>query len=134
MFKKLIAPIIACLLTACAAATPIAETAVAPAATPSTELRRGVNVLGYDPIWTDPAKGRFQQRHFAEIRQGGFDFVRVNLAAFKHMNADNQLSPAFLDRLDWIVKNATAAGLSVIIDEHDFNACSDNVDTCRAKL
>jgi endoglucanase len=134
MFKKLIAPIIACLVTACAAATPAPETAAPSAATPSTELRRGVNVLGYDPIWTDPAKGRFQQRHFAEIRQGGFDFVRVNLAAFKHMNADNQLSPAFLDRLDWIVKNATAAGLSVIIDEHDFNACSDNVETCRAKL
>ena len=134
MFKKLIAPIIACLLTACAAETPAPETASTPAGAPSAELRRGVNVLGYDPIWTDPAKGRFQQRHFAEIRQGGFDFVRVNLAAFKHMNAENQLSPAFLERLDWIVENATAAGLSVIIDEHDFNACSDNVDTCRAKL
>ena len=27
-------------------------------------LGRGVNVLGYDPIWSDPAKARFQPRHF----------------------------------------------------------------------
>jgi endoglucanase len=131
MLKKLVAPIIAFFMTACATTAPPSQAAPA---TAQLELKRGINVLGYDPIWTDPAHGRFQERHFAEIRKGGFDFIRVNLAAFKHMSGDNRLSPAFLDRLDWIVKNATAAGLSVIIDEHDFNACSDNVETCRTKL
>ena len=60
--------------------------------------------------------------------------MRVTLGAFKHMGSDNQLSPKFLERLDWVVKNATDAGLSVILDEHDFNACSENVETCRARL
>ncbi|WP_395622941.1 glycoside hydrolase family 5 protein [Sphingomonas daechungensis] len=101
---------------------------------PAPELKRGVNVLGYDPIWTDPAQGRFQERHFTEIRKGGFDFIRVNLAAFRHMDSSNTLSPRFLDRLDWIVNKAGAAGLSVILDEHDFNACSEDVDTCRTRL
>ena len=101
---------------------------------PSPGLSRGINVLGYDPIWKDPSKGRFQERHFAEIRRGGFDFIRVNLHAFEHMDAQNRLSPAFLERLDWIVREATEAGLSVILDEHDFNACAEDVANCRARL
>ena len=129
MLRKLVASIAACLFSVSAAAAPSTDAASAP-----PDLRRGVNVLGYDPIWKDPAQGRFQQRHFAEIRRGGFDFVRVNLGAFRHMGPDNRLTPQFLERLDWIVKNATDAGLSVILDEHDFNACSDDVALCRAKL
>jgi endoglucanase len=131
MLKKLVAPLVALFFAATAAAAPSSSTAPPPQ---QLELRRGVNVLGYDPIWTDPAKGRFQQSHFAEIRRGGFDFVRVNLHAFRHMDAKNRLKPAFLQRLDWIVENALAAGLSLILDEHDFNACADNVDICRKRL
>src|SRR5215208_4196661 len=103
MLKRLVAPIIALLLTACAAAAPPPVTA----SVPLPELRRGMNVLGYDPIWTDPSKGRFEARHFEEIRRGGFDFVRVNLHGFKHMDAQDRLSPAFFSRLDWIVGHAT---------------------------
>ena len=123
-----------------AAALMLALTAFAPSAAaqqavePSPRLSRGVNVLGYDPIWQDPAKGRFQERHFAEIRRGGFDFVRVNLHAFRHMDERNRLSPAFLERLDWIVREASEAGLSVILDEHDFNACAEDVAACRVRL
>jgi endoglucanase len=104
-------------------------------ATPSPQtLRRGVNVLGYDPIWQDPARARFKARHFAEIRAGGFDFVRVNLFGFKAMDAQNRLEPKWLERLDWVVREAKAAGLSVILDEHDFNACAENVPACRPRL
>jgi endoglucanase len=131
MLKKLVASLVALFLTAGVAA---AQAAPAPASAPLPELRRGMNVLGYDPIWTDPAKGRFQERHFEEIRRGGFDFVRVNLHGFRHMDAEDRLSPAFFSRLDWIVSNATAVGLSVILDEHDFNACSKEVELCRKRL
>ena len=131
MLKKLFASLIALFFAATAAAATSSQAAPTP---PQVELRRGVNVLGYDPIWSDPAKGRFLQSHFAEIRSGGFDFIRVNLHAFRHMDAKNQLQPAFLERLDWIVENATAAGLSVILDEHDFNGCSSDVPLCRARL
>jgi endoglucanase len=122
MFKLFLAALLGLLLPAAASA----------ASTPA--LHRGVNILGYDPIWRDPAKARFQKRHFAAIRRGGFDFVRVNLQAFRHMDATNRLEPAWLRRLDWVVEGATAAGLSVILDEHDFEPCSADPAMCRARL
>lgn len=112
-----------------------------PASKPSVErlgvespFHRGVNVLGYDPYWTDPSKARFHWRHFAEIRRAGFDFVRLNLQAFRFMDAQNRLDPQWLGRLDAAVREATKHGLGILIDEHDFNACSDNVELCRTKL
>jgi len=95
---------------------------------------RGVNVLGYDPYWTDTSRRRFQWRHFGEIRKAGFDFVRVNLQAFRHMDAGNKLEPQWLNKLDDVVRHAQKAGLGVILDEHDFNVCSNDVDACRNKL
>lgn len=100
----------------------------------AAKLHRGVNVLGYDPVWKDPSRARFQPRHFAIIRKGGFDFIRLVLQAFAHMDAANRLNPRWLATLDRVLKQATDAGLSVIIDEHDFNLCSDAPDACAAKL
>jgi endoglucanase len=97
-------------------------------------LKRGVNIIGYDPLWRDPAQARFQTRHFKIIKDGGFDFVRVVLSSFRHMDADNRIDPKWLETLDWAVREATAAGLSVIIDEHDFDACSKDPDACEPKL
>jgi endoglucanase len=97
-------------------------------------FRRGVNVLGYDPYWTGKGERRFQWRHFAEIRKAGFDHVRVNLQAFSHMDAQNRLDPAWLGKLDDVVRQAQRAGLGVILDEHDFNPCSEDVVVCTTKL
>src|SRR6476469_3536248 len=69
-------------------------------------FHRGVNVLGYDPYWKDVSKRRFQWRHFAEIRKGGFDFVRLNLQAFRFMDANNRLDPAWLAKLDDVIGEA----------------------------
>jgi len=97
-------------------------------------FRRGVNVLGYDPFWNEGGKRRFEWRHFREIRKAGFDFVRVNLQAFRHMDAQDRLEPQWLAKVDDVVREARKAGLGVVLDEHDFNACSQEVDTCRTKL
>ena len=97
-------------------------------------FHRGVNVLGYDPYWTGEGQRRFEWRHFTEIRNGGFDFVRVNLQAFSHMDAQNKLDPAWLSKLDDVVSEAQKAGLGLILDEHDFDKCSTDVALCRAKL
>lgn len=97
-------------------------------------FHRGVNVLGYDPYWSDPGKARFQWRHFAAIRRAGFDFVRLNLMAFRFMDAQNRVDPQWLAKLDAVVSEATQHGLGIIVDEHDFDACSANVEICRAKL
>jgi endoglucanase len=85
-------------------------------------MGRGVNIIGYDPIWDDFGEARFKEKHFTLIREAGFHTVRVNLHAFSHMDtvAGCRLSDSFLSTLDWAVKKATEAGLMVILDEHNF--------------
>ena len=96
-------------------------------------MGRGVNVLGYDPLWKDPAVGRFQPRHFRLIRDGGFRTVRMNLQAFAHMDADGRLDPVWLATLERMVGAASAAGLTVILDEHDHDPCAKE-PACEIRL
>jgi endoglucanase len=129
----LIAPVLA----SCAAPPPpVAPGAAAPAVLQASDqpFRRGINVLGYDPYWTDAGQRRFEWRHFGEIRRAGFDFVRVNLQAFKHMDAQDRLDPAWLAKLDDVVREAQKAGLGVILDEHDFDVCSEDIEICGTRL
>ncbi|MEH3104928.1 MAG: glycoside hydrolase family 5 protein [Sphingomonas phyllosphaerae] len=105
-----------------------------PAWASATRLKRGVNIIGYDPLWQDRSKARFKARHFQIIRKGGFDFVRVVLQSFRHMDARNRLDPKWLETLDWVVREASSAGLGVILDEHDFDVCSKDPDACEPKL
>lgn len=130
MWKKIVGAALA--LTASAASS---QPAARPAANMfKSPFHRGVNVLGYDPYWKDVSQRRFQWRHFTEIRRGGFDHVRLVLQAFSHMDAQNRLDPAWLAKLDDVVREAQKAGLGVILDEHDFDACSKDVEMCRTKL
>jgi len=122
-------------LAAAASAQPTSHPAAPPALHAGDQpFHRGVNVLGYDPYWKDVAKRRFEWRHFREIRAAGFDFVRLNLQAFKFMDARNRLDPAWLAKLDDVVRHAQQAGLGVVIDEHDFDLCSNDLIMCRQKL
>jgi endoglucanase len=116
--------------------------ALAPAAAreiaPRDQVRtmaRGVNILGYDPLWKDPTQARFQiDRHLKVIKDGGFDTVRVNLQAFAHMDADNRLNPAWLKTLDHLVETALAQKLTIILDEHDFGPCGEDPAACKPRL
>jgi endoglucanase len=54
--------------------------------------------------------------------------------AFDHMDAQNRLDPAWLKALDWVVKNALASDLLLILDEHDYNFCGEHPDSCGTKL
>ena len=130
MFQKIARrPMLLSLMTLlCACLAP----AQAQEATPV--LKRGINIVGYDPIWTNPAQARFQPRHMQAIKDGGFDHVRMNLQAFAHMDKDGQLSPAWLKTLDTLVDAGLKAGLQVILDEHNFEDCSKDLPGCRLKL
>ena len=97
-------------------------------------LGRGVNVLGYDPIWTDRTRARFDQEDFTTIRRGGFSNIRVNLQAFAHMDAEDHLDSNWLQTLDWVVREAENAGLAIILDEHDSGPCAQDVSACRRRL
>jgi endoglucanase len=98
------------------------------------QMQRGVNIIGYDPLWQSFDRRRFKQEYFQQLLDAGFRTVRVNLHAFRHMDSMNRMDPTWFKTLDWVVDNATSAGLTVILDEHDYNACGDDAALCRTKL
>jgi endoglucanase len=91
-------------------------------------LGRGVNIIGYDPIWRSRDQARFQEKHFRLLKEAGFQSVRINLHPFRHMDAAKgwALRPAWFETLDWAVSNATAQGLMVILDFHEFNRMAED--------
>src|SRR5215475_9819368 len=90
-------------------------------------LGRGVNIIGYDPIWRSRDQARFQEKHFRLLKEAGFQSVRVNLHAFSHMDQASSwaLRPQWFQTLDWVVDKATAQGLQVILDFHEYNRMGD---------
>jgi endoglucanase len=98
------------------------------------EMKRGVNVLGYDPVWSDPAKARFTPAMFHKIRAAGFSNVRIVLQVFDHLDGSNTLDPNWLKTLDTMVDAAVKEGLTVVLDDHDFMHCAKSVDLCHSKL
>jgi len=103
-------------------------TSGADAFTQNRRLGRGVNILGYDPIWWSRERGRFKAEYFQKLKAAGFNSVRINLHPFRFMNRTNdwKLQPAWLETLDWAVNEAQKQGLAVILDLHEFNAIGDN--------
>ena len=90
-------------------------------------LGRGVNIIGYDPIWRARDQARFQAKHFRLLKEAGFDSVRINLHPFRSMGRDKNwaLGSEWLKTLDWAVEQATAQALTVILDLHEFGAMGD---------
>jgi endoglucanase len=124
---------LACLIAGAAGAQPSGFVPIEPW-DQIKSMRRGVNIIGYDPLWRDFEKARFKERHFQRLRGGGFQTVRINLQAFSHMDAKNRLDSAWFKTLDWAVNNALANGLTVILDEHDYNVCGNDAATCKPRL
>ncbi|MGC8642225.1 MAG: glycoside hydrolase family 5 protein [Isosphaeraceae bacterium] len=88
-------------------------------------LGRGVNVLGYDPIWRYRERERFKAEFFKAIHDAGFQHVRINLHPFRD-NRGNEGKPRddYLQTLDWAVDQALANHLMVILDFHEFTEMS----------
>lgn len=99
-------------------------------------LGRGVNILGYDPIWRVREQGRFKGEYFQKLKEAGFNSVRINLFPFQHMNATNNwtLRPAWLETLDWAVTEAQRQGLAVVLDMHEFHAFGSDPAGNKEKL
>lgn len=97
-------------------------------------LGRGVNILGYDPIWQAREQARFKGEYFQKLKTAGFDSVRLNLHAFRHLDATNNLQAAWFELLDWAVAEAGKQGLAVILDLHEFHALSNDPAGQKEKL
>ena len=134
-----VARILACLPLAVAfvtAPSPAIEPGPVDASVQNRRLGRGVNIIGYDPIWRSFDQGRFQARHFRLIKEGGFDTVRINLHPFRYMDAaaENALSDSWLKVLDWAVENALKNDLVVLLDLHEFSAMGKDPRGNKAKF
>jgi len=91
-------------------------------------LGRGINILGYDPIWRSREQGRFKAEYFRKLKDAGFTSVRINLHPFRFMSRTNdwKLQPAWLETLEWAVNEAQRQHLAVVLDLHEFNTLGDN--------
>ncbi len=91
-------------------------------------LGRGVNILGYDPIWRARDQARFQTRYFTLLREAGFNSVRINLHPFQAMSATNnwRLSDSWIQVLNWALVNANKQGLLTILDLHEYGPMGDD--------
>jgi endoglucanase len=100
------------------------------------KLGRGVNILGYDPIWRSRDQARFQDQHFRLLKEAGFSSVRINLQPFRRMNAANgyALSESWFEVLDWAVRQAQAQNLRVILDLHEYNSLGADPVTNKVKF
>jgi endoglucanase len=87
-------------------------------------LGRGVNIIGYDPLWKDATKARMKEKHFKLIKEAGFDNVRIVISPFKFsMNdSDYTINPSFFTTLDWAIKESLKNHLLAIVDFHEHNA------------
>jgi endoglucanase len=99
-------------------------------------LGRGVNIIGYDPIWRSREQARFQARHFQLLKEAGFNSVRINLHPFHAMNSTNgwSLPDSWFEVLDWAVKNARAQGLLAILDLHEYDAMGADPEANKEKF
>ena len=96
--------------------------------TQNQRLGRGINVIGYDPIWKSRTAGRMQAKHFRLIREAGFNHVRLNLHPFRFMQdaPDYPLHSTWLETLDWAVAQCQENGLLAILDMHEFTAMAED--------
>src|SRR4051794_19855904 len=84
----------------------------------NARLGRGVNIIGYDPLWHSRDQARFQERYFKMLTEAGFTSVRINLHAFRQMGSapDYALPDKWWDTLAWGLNGASAQGLLAILD------------------
>jgi endoglucanase len=99
-------------------------------------LGRGVNIIGYDPIWRSPEQARFHEKHFRLLKEAGFQSVRINLQPFRQMDQTNgwALRSTWFETLDWAVAKATAQGLQVILDFHEYNRMGQDPEGNKAQF
>lgn len=100
-----------------------------------SRLGPGINAFSYDPYWRAGGVRRISNAHLDKIRAVGFKTMRVNLMAFSHMDDSTLvLEGAWLTKLDSLIEDLLARGFNVILDEHDFEACRENIVECERRL
>ena len=107
--------------------TPVPSTPLAraqPDAPSGTLPKRGVNLGDALEAPSEGACGvTLEERYFALIRDGDFGLVRVPIRWSAHADEEPPyaIEPAFFERVDWVIAQARANGLTVIINFHHYD-------------
>jgi endoglucanase len=88
----------------------------------NSRLGRGMNILGYDPVWKSRSMARMQDKHFRIIKEAGFSNVRIPLHPFRDGGIDekHRITNSWFETLDWAVERSLSNGLLTILDFHEF--------------
>ena len=99
-------------------------------------LGRGVNIIGYDPLWRSTNQSRFKEQHFRLLKEAGFNSIRINLHPFNRMSLSNEfkIPDNWMATVDWAVAKARANGLTVVLDLHEYNAMGNEPAGNREKF
>jgi endoglucanase len=104
---------------------------------PPFPIRRGVNLGNALEAPNEGDWGyRIEPAHLAAIAAAGFDGVRLPVRWDAHMEraAPYQIEPAFLTRVETVVSEALAFGLSVQLDVHHYGALIDEPQREQARF
>ena len=95
----------------------------------------GVNLFEGDDAYWSGRTGNFNDSDIKAIADAGLKTIRVPLFAFAHIvDAQGNLDPAYLAKLDHLIDLATANHLNIILDEHNYTECAKDVDGCGVLL
>ena len=120
------------LLTACLPSRACAVLAAATAAPlrrrpGRRQMQRGVNIVGYDPLWRDATQGRFKPRHFELIKASAASARCASCCRrIRFVKTEKHALP------DELVRDPRWPGartrwrrdLTVILDDHDYWICA----------
>ena len=104
------------------------QTALEPLATRAGQLARTVN---FGNMLEAPREGDWgislEERFFGLTKEGGFSAIRLPIRWNAHAaaTAPYTVDPTFFARVDWAVGQATARGLSLILDFHNYDELMD---------
>ncbi|GIV85931.1 MAG: endoglucanase [Candidatus Roseilinea sp.] len=77
-----------------------------------------------------------REEYFAFVRELGFDTVRVPIRWSAHALREPpySISPKFFERVDWVIKNALAQDLNVVINVHHYEELFEDVQGERERF
>lgn len=100
-------------------------------------LGRGVNLGNALEAPSEGAWGLYlQEQYFADIAAAGFDHVRVPIrwSAYADLEPPYTIKPRIFKRIDWVIEQAFAHNLAVVINVHHFEAIMQQPETQAERL
>ena len=103
----------------------------------AARLGRGINLAN---ALEAPREGEWgvtlKEEYFPIIAQAGFDTVRVPIRWSAHALVDPPytIDEGFFERIDWVIDNATAQGLNVVINMHNYDGIVESPSQHEARF